>query len=101
MPDDRQFNTVREIYGYLLGLSSLSGDHIDNSNSSSNITTTENNSLENSSDINSCAVSQTVAQKVFTAVCGAAKSYAEEVSGGIPVNVCLVSYEGEIIAQSE
>ena len=37
----------------------------------------------------------------LVSVCGAAKRYAESVTGGIPVIMHLVSYEGEIIASSE
>jgi DNA-directed RNA polymerase subunit K/omega len=34
-------------------------------------------------------------------VCIAAKRYAEEIASGAPVIVHLVSYEGEILADSE
>ncbi len=39
--------------------------------------------------------------KLFRKVCLAAKKYAEKISHGIPVNVHLVSYEGDIIESSE
>lgn len=38
---------------------------------------------------------------VLAEVCAAAKRYAEEISGGVPVLAHLVSYEGEIIARSD
>ena len=38
---------------------------------------------------------------VLAAVCKAAKQYAGTIASGIPIIVSLVSYEGEIIADSE
>jgi cobalt-precorrin-5B (C1)-methyltransferase len=35
----------------------------------------------------------------FTSVCEAAQKYCETITGGIPVSVHLVSYEGEIVAE--
>jgi cobalt-precorrin-5B (C1)-methyltransferase len=37
----------------------------------------------------------------MTAVCSAARSYCEQETGGVPVSIHLVSYEGEIVAESE
>lgn len=39
--------------------------------------------------------------KSYSTVCKAAMHYAEGITGGIPVTVHLVSYEGEVIATSE
>jgi len=38
---------------------------------------------------------------VFTAVCTAARAYCERLTEGIPVSVHLVSYEGDIVAESK
>ncbi|RJQ15336.1 MAG: cobalt-precorrin-5B (C(1))-methyltransferase [Nitrospiraceae bacterium] len=62
VPQDREFNTAREIFDYLN--SSLVTRH----------------------------------SSLFSEVCAHAKKYAEEISGGVPVIVHLVSYEGKIIA---
>jgi cobalt-precorrin-5B (C1)-methyltransferase len=40
-------------------------------------------------------------QSAFSRVCIAAKHYAEKLTGGVPVTVHLVSYEGDILAASE
>ncbi len=40
-------------------------------------------------------------QSLFSEVCSVAKKYAETITCGKPVTVCLVSYEGDIIASSE
>jgi cobalt-precorrin-5B (C1)-methyltransferase len=40
-------------------------------------------------------------QSAMTAVCTAAKRYAEGITSGVPVIAHLVSYEGDILAQSE
>ncbi len=39
-------------------------------------------------------------RRILSAVCGAAKGYAESLTAGPPVRVHLVSYEGEIIAEN-
>jgi len=39
-------------------------------------------------------------RQILSTVCSAAKSYAESLTNGVPVQVLLVSYEGEIIAQN-
>jgi cobalt-precorrin-5B (C1)-methyltransferase len=39
--------------------------------------------------------------ELLSRVCNAAKNYAEENTGGIPVTTHLVSYDGDIIADSE
>jgi cobalt-precorrin-5B (C1)-methyltransferase len=39
--------------------------------------------------------------RLLQRVCGAAKNYAEDSAGGVPVQTCLVSYSGEILASSE
>jgi len=39
--------------------------------------------------------------KLFRAVCNAAKNYAEAITGQTPIEVYLISYEGEVIARSE
>ncbi len=38
---------------------------------------------------------------LFSKVCNAARDYAEKITGGFPVSIHLVSYEGEVIAESE
>ena len=40
-------------------------------------------------------------QSAMTAVCFAARRYCEKETGGVPVSIHLVSYEGEIVAESE
>ncbi len=40
-------------------------------------------------------------REAFRAVCNAARTYCERITGGVPVTVHLVSYEGDIIAGSE
>ena len=40
-------------------------------------------------------------QSAMTAVCSAARRYCMQETGGIPVSIHLVSYEGEIVAESE
>jgi cobalt-precorrin-5B (C1)-methyltransferase len=64
VPVDREFNTAREIYDYLISEYGLS--------------------LE-----------------MLRKVCVAAKRYAEGITAGIPVITHLVSYEGDIITDSE
>jgi hypothetical protein len=39
-------------------------------------------------------------RRILSAVCSAAKGYAESLTNGPPVRVHLVSYEGEIIAEN-
>ncbi len=64
VPEDREFNTAREIYDYLISTYGLS-------------------------------------RPMLRKVCFAAKRYAEGITAGIPVMTHLVSYEGDIIADSE
>jgi cobalt-precorrin-5B (C1)-methyltransferase len=64
VPEDRDFNTAREIYDYLVATCGR------------------------------CL-------PVFRKVCIAAKRYAEGITAGIPVTTHLVSYDGDIIVDSE
>jgi cobalt-precorrin-5B (C1)-methyltransferase len=64
VPEDRDFNTAREIYDYLVAT------------------------------CGHCL-------PVFRKVCLAAKRYAEGITAGIPVTTHLVSYDGDIIVDSE
>ena len=66
VPQDRDFNTAREIFDYIYSRSSAQEINV---------------SLQR--------------------ICNAAKKYAEEITQGIPVVTCLVSYEREIISTSE
>lgn len=64
VPVDREYNTAREIYEYLITTYGLS-------------------------------------LPMLKKVCAAAREYAEGITAGIPVVTHLVSYEGEIITDSE
>jgi cobalt-precorrin-5B (C1)-methyltransferase len=64
VPEDRDFNTAREIYDYLVA-----------------------------------ACGRCLPE--FRKVCGAAKRYAQGITSGIPVITHLVSYDGDIIVDSE
>jgi cobalt-precorrin-5B (C1)-methyltransferase len=64
VPRDRDFNTAREIYDYLVATYGYS-------------------------------------LPMFRKVCIAAKRYAEQITAGIPVIAHLVSYEGDILVESE
>jgi cobalt-precorrin-5B (C1)-methyltransferase len=64
VPRDRDFNTAREIYDYLVS-------------------------------------TQGLLLPMLRKVCAAAKRYAEGITGGIPVIAHLVSYDGDIIVDSE
>jgi cobalt-precorrin-5B (C1)-methyltransferase len=64
VPEDRDFNTAREIYDYLVAICGR------------------------------CLPE-------FKKICAAAKRYAEGITAGIPVTAHLVSYDGDIIVDSE
>ncbi len=64
VPEDRDFNTAREIYDYLAG---ACGNYL----------------------------------PAFRRVCIKAREYAEGITAGIPVTTHLVSYDGDIIVDSE
>jgi len=80
LPMDRTFNTSREIYDY------ITSDTLSFNPSSPNLPL--KGRLGES-------------REAMTAVCNAARQYAEKIVSGIPVVVYLVSYEGDIVAESE
>ncbi len=71
VPREREFNTARELFEYLL------------------------------SGYGAEAPAYRTGRPAFRKVCSAAKRYAESICRGVPVKSHLVSYNGEIIAASE
>jgi cobalt-precorrin-5B (C1)-methyltransferase len=79
IPNDIRFNTVREIFNDIINRTDR----------------------RSANDKTACELPGVDDNKTaLTIVCNASKRYAEKVSDGVPVTVYLVSYEGEIIAQS-
>ena len=72
VPREKMFNTTREIYDFIHSAFRLSS-----------------------------ASHGGIPQSAMTAVCSAARSYCVQETGGVPVSIHLVSYEGEIVAESE
>jgi cobalt-precorrin-5B (C1)-methyltransferase len=94
VPRQKAYNTSREIYEYIVNTLSLRerdgvrAGHTDGFQNPSPPDLPVKGRLDDS-------------RAALTAVCTAARRYAEQVTGGIPVSVHLVSYEGDIVAESK